>query len=100
MSDPVFEADAPVDDFGMNEPAMDMGQPMAPQQAPVTYQKQQLNVYTVMLIISLLAMIFGIISLYRVLPQYGTFPYWKTGGSPQACIERPVDLEPVQSWMA
>ena len=75
MSDPNFDADAPVMD--------DMGQPaqMAPQVAvqPANYQKQQLNVYTVMLIISLVAMIFGVIALARLLPKYGPFPYWETG---------------------
>lgn len=40
-------------------------------------QKQPLNVYTVMLIISFLALLIACILLYMELNNYGKFPWWK-----------------------
>lgn len=40
-------------------------------------QKQPLNVYTMMLIISFVALLIGCILLYMELNAYGKFPYWE-----------------------
>ena len=103
MSDPTFEASAPMDELGgeFQDGGMEMGmdQAMAPQAAPVNYQKQTLNVYTVMLIVSLVALLFGIFSLYRVLPMYGEFPYWDTGKLPdQSSLMNQVEF--VRAYLA
>ena len=70
MSEPTFEASAPVEE------------PIAPTSfrgaAP---RKQTFNVYTVMLIISFLCLLVGTLLLLRELGNYGgatDFP-WKTG---------------------
>lgn len=47
-------------------------------QAP-TVQKQRLNVYTMMLIISFIAICTAIVLLYMELNKYGAYPWWKTG---------------------
>ncbi len=51
-----------------------------PQQA-APKQKQQLNVYTLMLIMAFIALCTGCGFLYYELSQYGSYPQWKTGGS-------------------
>lgn len=40
-------------------------------------QKQQLNVYTVMLMVSFFAIITAILLLYLELRRSGSFPWWK-----------------------
>jgi hypothetical protein len=45
--------------------------------ASQTTQKQPLNVYTVMLIISFLALLISCILMYMELNLYGEFPWWK-----------------------
>jgi hypothetical protein len=41
-------------------------------------QKQPLNIYTVMLIVSFSALLIGSILLYLELKNYGSFPWWST----------------------
>ncbi len=41
-----------------------------------TVQKQRLNVYTMMLIMSLIAISIGCTLLYMELTQYGSYPWW------------------------
>lgn len=43
-------------------------------------QKQRLNVYTVMLILSFLALCIASILLYMELQRWGSFPWWNTQG--------------------
>ncbi len=45
----------------------------------VVLQKPRSNVYTMMLVISLIATITASLLLYWELNRYGTFPQWKTG---------------------
>lgn len=40
-------------------------------------QKQPLNVYTVMLIISLMSLVIGCVMLWMELTNYGSYPWWK-----------------------
>ncbi len=51
-------------------------------------QKQPLNVYTVMLIVSFCAIITACLLLYLELKQWGSFPWWKptTGGTAAAYV--------------
>ena len=44
-------------------------------------QKQKINVYTMMLIISFFAILTSCILLYMELQQYGAYPWWNTSGS-------------------
>lgn len=41
-------------------------------------EKPPLNVYTVMLIISMISLIFGTVMLYQSLNQFGAYPQWST----------------------
>ncbi len=41
-------------------------------------QKQRLNVYTMMLVISFIAMTIACILMYLELEKYGTYPWWDT----------------------
>ena len=82
MSEPTFEASAPVDE------------PIAPTSfrgaAP---RKQTFNVYTVMLIISFICLLVGTLLLLRELGNYGgvgDFP-WKTGDA-RPVVSFVVDL--------
>ena len=52
---------------------------MAP--TPGTFQKPRFNVYTMMLFISLVALIIACVLLYQELLLYGDFPWWKTTGA-------------------
>ncbi|HAN97524.1 MAG TPA: hypothetical protein DCQ98_08905 [Planctomycetaceae bacterium] len=46
---------------------------------PAGTKKQELNVYTVMLITSGISLIFGCVCLWMALNSTGTtYPYWKT----------------------
>ncbi len=57
-----------------DQPSVTMDlQPAAPT------QKQQINVYTVMLIIALMAISIGCLMLYLELGRWGDFPWWNTG---------------------
>jgi hypothetical protein len=51
-------------------------------------QKQQLNVYTVMLIVSFCCICIASLLLYLELRRWGSFPWWKaeTGGGAAAYI--------------
>ena len=65
-------------------------EPVAPR-----YRKPQADLYTVLLIIALLALILGIVCLYFINDMYD----WKTDGAPRATVimER-VDGEPALAW--
>ncbi len=43
----------------------------------VAVKKQPLDIYTVMLIISFLAVFTAVIILWRELSTYGSYPWWK-----------------------
>lgn len=45
-----------------------------------TEQKQKMNIYTMMLIISLLCIGAACMVLWFELQEYGAYPWWKTGG--------------------
>lgn len=55
-------------------------QPTAPMRVEKPVQKQRLNVYTVMLILSFLALCIASILLYMELQRWGSFPWWNTQG--------------------
>jgi len=44
-------------------------------------QKQRFNIYTMMLIMSFIALLIGCTALYLELRKYGQYPWWETGGS-------------------
>lgn len=44
-------------------------------------QKQQLNVYTVLLVIALISIFMSILLLYLELRQWGSAPWWKTSST-------------------
>ena len=47
--------------------------------AGVALKKQSLDVYTVMLAISFVAVLIACILLWRELSTYGSYPWWKAG---------------------
>jgi hypothetical protein len=47
----------------------------------VAVQKQKFNIYTMMLIMSFIALLIGCTALYLELRKYGQYPWWETGGS-------------------
>lgn len=56
-----------------------MSQPnSANTEEPQVVQKQQLNVYTVMLIVAFGAICIANLLLYLELRRWGSFPWWKT----------------------
>ncbi len=60
-------------------------------------QKQQLNVYTVMLLVSFCAILTAVLLLYLELRRWGTFPWWKAeAGGGVAQVHQPAgpDLMP------
>ena len=72
--------EAPLEDAGSADFAAEQApapaqQPLAPQQ-PRT-QKPRSNVYTMMLILSLAAIICSCVVLYMYLTQYGEYPWWE-----------------------
>ena len=79
-NDDLFAEAEPLDDaadLGAEVPAATAPapqQPVAPQQ-PRT-QKPRSNVYTMMLILSLAAIVTSCVVLYLYLDQYGDYPYW------------------------
>ena len=46
--------------------------------ADVVIQKPDTDVYTVMLVISFIAVLIGCILLYLELSRYGSYPWWNT----------------------
>lgn len=62
--------------------------PMMPQ------EKQKTNVYTVMMILSFLALVTGTVVLSMELNRYGEYPWWKasatTSGAPAAAPAAPA----------
>jgi hypothetical protein len=55
-------------------------------------QKQPLNVYTVMLIVSFFAIITACLLLYMELKQWGSFPWWrKPPGGAAAAFASPAE---------
>lgn len=57
-------------------------------QPSVELQKQQLNVYTVMLVLALISIFMSILLLYLELRQWGSAPWWKTSGSATSSVGR------------
>lgn len=47
-------------------------------QVSVPPGKQRFNVYTMMLIVSFIALVLGSVMLYTELNKYGPFPQWRT----------------------
>ncbi len=59
-----------------------MSQPnLDEQQGGEAVQKQQLSVYTMMLIVSFLAISIACLLLYLELKRWGSFPWWNTSGA-------------------
>jgi len=74
-----------MDQPGMQQPQPGMQQPgglqqpmQAPAAAPVPVQKQKLNIYTMMLLISFVAVVTSCILMYMELQRYGEQDWWKT----------------------
>ncbi len=63
-----------------------MSQPNSADQEHQVSQKQQLNVYTVMLIVAFCAITTACLLLYLELRRWGSFPWWnaETGASAAA----------------
>jgi hypothetical protein len=53
-------------------------QPSSAKPAAAPVQKQRINVYTMMLILSFIALVTACILMYMELQSYGTYPWWKT----------------------
>ncbi|QDU78245.1 hypothetical protein Pan97_53290 [Bremerella volcania] len=51
---------------------------MSPQSSDKSGRKSNLNVYTMMLILSFIALTTGAILLFMELQRYGTWPQWNT----------------------
>ena len=69
MAQPNFEASAPSTQIG------------ATSMTGVSTRKHEFNIYTLMLIISFVALVIGTLLLFRELQSYGAFPStspWKT----------------------
>jgi len=58
--------------------------------APNT-QKQRLNVYTMMLILSFIAICIASTLLYMELNRFGNYPWWKTGDAAPATTSYLID---------
>ncbi|UUO06042.1 hypothetical protein M4951_22110 [Blastopirellula sp. J2-11] len=53
--------------------------------------KQKLNIYSMLLILSFIALLIGAILMYLELNQFGTFPQWKVSqASPATAIALPA----------
>jgi hypothetical protein len=66
-------------------------------EAEVPAQKQQTNVYTVMLIISFICIVTACALLYAELTRWGSYPWWSTSGgasSTQSYYMAPNELSP------
>jgi hypothetical protein len=57
-----------------------MSLPSSPNSPAPVVQKQGVNIYTVMLILSFLALTTASILLYTELNKYGSYPWWNAGG--------------------
>ncbi len=53
-----------------------MSLPSSPNSPAPVVQKQGTNIYSVMLILSFLALTIGSILLYMELSKYGSYPWW------------------------
>lgn len=69
-----------------------------PSGVEVPAQKQRLNVYTVMLIISFICIITATILLYVELERWGSFPWWNTQDARPAGVW--LDQSPVHGLTA
>ena len=56
--------------------------------APAPAQKQRINVYTVMLVISFICIVVACILLYMELGRWGNYPWWRT----QEAVPRSAQL--------
>ena len=71
-----------------------MSQPnSAENDRPEVVQKQQLNVYTVMLIVAFCAITMACLLLYLELRRWGPFPWWKAepGGGATSYIHQTIE---------
>ena len=69
-----------------------------PQGAKAPLAKQRLNVYTVMLIVSFIAICTGCVLLYLELSKYGAYPWWNVDQAigfllPSVSIEAPAFVQ-------
>ena len=73
----------------------------APASEPIIEQKQRNNIYTMMLILSFLAICVACVLLFLELQEYGTFPtWWKTTGfAPPAAVSSVIAPVP-EGWSA
>lgn len=72
-----------------------MSQPNSANQEGQPVEKQQLNVYTVMLIIAFCSITLACLLLYLELRRWGSFPWWKAeagGGAAVSQLESPDDF--------
>ena len=54
-------------------------------------QKQKLNVYTMMLVISFFCLVTACVLLFQELNRWGSYPWWNTdGGKPNVSSVEPV----------
>ncbi len=49
-------------------------------------QKQRINVYTMMLILSFIALVTACILMYTELQSYGTYPWWNTSSAKPSAL--------------
>lgn len=68
-------------------------------QAHVPTQKQQLNVYTMMLIISFIALCVGCGLLYWELSQYGNYPQWSTRSVGASTLQAVDQISQAIGWI-
>ena len=59
-----------------------MSQPgLASPQTSAPTTKHRFNIYTMMLLLSFIALTAGALIMYYELQKYGSFPYWRTTGT-------------------
>jgi len=91
MSEPVFEASAPSHELMVES---------APDRA-LAIRKQDINIYTILLGISLLAILAGTLILFLELRRWGDFPGgspWNTDAAKVAVIAEPAGWSPVAEF--
>lgn len=80
-----------------------MSQPASPnlasRQAARPVQKQRLNVYTMMLVISFLALVTACVLLLVELGDYGPYPWWNTQSGRVTTTSQLIDGSSVAPWM-
>jgi hypothetical protein len=65
--------------------------------ADVPVQKQRMNVYTMMLIISFICIVTACVLLYMELKRWGNYPWWSTSEAvPRAAWVIPADTSEVK----